>query len=227
VPVVPLTPVAQAMFPTTNAGVPITSPRNALAIADVYACVRCLSDAAASIPLIPYRKSADGRTRADGRLGDLLCRPAPGSTQANLIGTLMGHLQLFGNAYLGKFRDSDGRIAELAPLHPDRVAVELRDGRLVYTVNDGMGRQSEHGVEDIVHIRGLSTDGLTGVSPIRSCRVAMDLSASLAAHGSSRTEPGRPASSAPRRSLIRPPRMRSRRSSAPTSWDYATRTRSP
>jgi len=184
VPVVPLplTPVAQSMFPTTNVGVPIVSPQNALAVADVFASVRCLSDAAASVPLIAYRKTADGRTRHEGRLSDLLRRPAPGSTTANLLGTLMAHLQLYGNAFVGKFRDADGHIAELGLLHPDRVTVELRDGRLVYTVNDGFGRQSEHGVADIVHIRGLSTDGLVGVSPVRACRVAMDLSASLAAH---------------------------------------------
>ncbi len=94
----------------------------------------------------------------------------------------MAHLQLYGNAFIGKFRDAEGRVEQLALLHPDRVTVELRDGRLVYTVNDGFGRQSEHGVEDIVHVRGLSTDGLVGVSPVRACRVAMDLSASLAAH---------------------------------------------
>jgi len=139
------------------------TPANALAIADVYAAVRCLSDAAASVPLIAYRATADGRTRAQGRLSDLLRRPAPGATQANLIGTAMAHLQIYGNAYLGKFRDDDGHIAELALLHPDRVAVELRDGRLIYIVNDGLGRQSEHGTEDIIHVRGLSTDGLVGV----------------------------------------------------------------
>ena len=181
-PVEPARTFAPAAFPTTTAGVPVVSPQNALRVADVFACVRCLSDAAASIPLIPYRKTADGRTRADGRLSDLLRRPAPGSTQANLIGTAMAHLQLYGNAYLGKFRDADGRIEQLALLHPDRVTVELRDGRLLYVVNDGMGRQSEHGVEDIIHVRGLSVDGLVGVSPVRACRVAMGLSASLAAH---------------------------------------------
>ena len=181
-PVAPVRTFAPAMFPTTTAGVPLVSPANALAVADVYAAVRCLSDAAASIPLIPYRKTADGRTRADGRLSDLLRRPAPATTTANLIGTAMAHLQLYGNAYFGKFRDADGRVEQLALLHPDRVAVELRDGRLVYTVNDGLGRQSEHGIEDIVHVRGLSTDGLVGVSPVRACRVAMGLSASLAAH---------------------------------------------
>ena len=159
----PLTPVARPMFPTTNVGVPIVSPANALAVADVFACVRCLSDAAASVPLIPYRKTADGRTRHEGRLADLLSRPAPGATQANLIGTAMAHLQLHGNCFIGKFRDSDGRMQQLALLHPDRVTVELRDGRPVYAVNDGFGRQSEHGTEDIIHVRGLSTDGLVGV----------------------------------------------------------------
>ncbi|MEJ7787889.1 MAG: hypothetical protein WKF96_24065, partial [Solirubrobacteraceae bacterium] len=82
---VPLTPVAQPMFPTTNVGVPIVSPRNALAIADVYAAVRCLSDAAASVPLIPYRKTADGRTRHEGPLSDLLRRPALGVLPAEVL----------------------------------------------------------------------------------------------------------------------------------------------
>jgi len=155
------------------------TPANAMAIADVYAAVRCLSDAAASVPLIPYRKTSDGRTRADGRLSDLLRQPAPAQTQANLIGTAMAHLQLHGNAYLGKFRDADGRVAQLALLHPDRVAPELRAGQPVYVVSDGRGRQTEHGIDDVVHIRALSTDGLLGLSPIRQARQALGLAQSL------------------------------------------------
>jgi len=155
------------------------TPANALAIADVYAAVRCLSDAAASVPLIPYRKTSDGRTRADGRLSDLLRQPAPAQTQANLIGTAMAHLQLHGNCYFGKFRDADGRVAQLALLHPDRVAPELRAGQPLYVVNDGRGRQTEHGIDDIIHIRALSTDGLLGLSPIRQARQALGLAQSL------------------------------------------------
>lgn len=172
------------------------TPSNALAVADVFACVRVLSDAAASVPLICYRKTADGRTRADGRLSDLLRRPAPATTQANLIGQVMTHLLLWGNCYAGKFRDADGRVEQLALLHPDRVSPELRAGQPVYTVNDIRGRQTEHGTADIIHIRALSTDGLVGLSPVRQCRVALGLSQSLAEHAamSSRTAPGRPAS---------------------------------
>ncbi len=171
-----------ALFPTTPSGTPLVSPANALGVADVFACVRCLSDAAASVPLVPYRKTTGGRVRVEGRLSELLRRPAPATTTANLIGQAMAHLQLFGNAFIGKFRDAEGHVVQLALLHPDRVTVELRGERIVYTVNDGVGRQSEHGIEDIVHVRGLSVDGLVGVSPVRQCRIAMGLSASLAAH---------------------------------------------
>lgn len=104
------------------------SPANPMAVADVFAAVRCLSDAAASIPLIPYRKTADGRTRGEGRLADLLRQPAPATTQANLVGPIVAHLNLYGNAYLGLFRDAEGKVEQLALLHPDRVTPELRSG---------------------------------------------------------------------------------------------------
>jgi HK97 family phage portal protein len=166
------------------------TPGNALAVADVFACVRALSDAAASIPLIPYRRTAEGRTRASGRLSVLLRQPAPATTQANLVGQAVAHLNLYGNCYVGKFRDAEGRVEQLALLHPDRVTPELRAGQPVYTVNDGRGRQSEHGTDDIIHIRGLSTDGLVGLSPVRQCRIALGLSQSLAEHAATFFENG-------------------------------------
>lgn len=181
--------VPPVMLQSTPGGGTVT-PSSALAVADVFAAVRCLSDAAASIPLIPYRRTAEGRTRVEGRLAELLRQPAPATTQANLIGQTVAHLNLYGNAYIGLFRDADGKVEQLALLHPDRVTPELRAGQPVYTVNDGRGRQSEHGVEDIIHIRALSTDGLVGLSPVRQCRVALGLSQSLTEHAAQFFENG-------------------------------------
>jgi phage portal protein BeeE len=42
------------------------APQAALRVADVYSCVRCLSDSAASLPLIPYRRLENGRVRVNG-----------------------------------------------------------------------------------------------------------------------------------------------------------------
>jgi HK97 family phage portal protein len=95
---------------------------------------------------------------------------------------MVAHLSLFGNAYIGKFRNGDGLIDQLALLHPDRVTPELKGGRPVFTVAGSKGERSIHGPGDIIHIKGLSTDGLVGLSPIRECATALGLSANLTDH---------------------------------------------
>src|SRR5215211_1268164 len=156
------------------------TPTNALADASVYACVRVLADAAASCPLITYRRTADdGRRRAGGRTAELLRAPGEGVTQANFVSTVVAHLLLWGNAYVGKYRDADGRIEQLLPLPPERVQVERRAGRIVFTVTNEVGRQSEHGLDDIIHVKALSTDGLVGLSPIRQMRLALELNSAV------------------------------------------------
>lgn len=55
----------------------------------------------------------------------LLERPSPGSTSADLISQVMVHLNVLGNAYLAKFR-ADGEIVQLGLLHPTQVEPELR-----------------------------------------------------------------------------------------------------
>jgi len=174
--------VPATMLPYAPGGTTVT-PNTALQVADVWACVRALSDAAASIPLIAYRRTTDGRQRADGALADLLRSPAPATTQSALLGQVMAHLQLYGNSYLGKWKDAAGKVEQLGLLHPERITVELRAGQPVYTVLDGRGGRSEHGLDDVLHIRApLSVDGLTGLSPIRQCRVALGLAGNLAEH---------------------------------------------
>jgi HK97 family phage portal protein len=157
------------------------TPSSSLAIADVLACVRVLADSAASVPLIPYRAADAGRTRlTGGRLSSLLDQPAPATTQASLVGTLMSHLALWGNGFVGKFRGETGVIEQLGMLHPDYVQVEIRAGTPDYTVTDPKtGRESHHGPEDIVHVKGVSTDGLVGLSPIKQARMAVSLSKGL------------------------------------------------
>lgn len=154
---------------------PRTTPSSALANSDVYSCTRVLADAAASCPLIVYRRQGEGRTRASGATADLLRAPAEGVTQAGFVSTLMAHLLLWGNAYAGKYRDGGGQVEQLLPLAPDRMQVERRRGRLVYTYTDELGHMQELGLDDLIHVKALSTDGLVGLSPIRQMRLALEL----------------------------------------------------
>lgn len=173
--------VPPSMLTSTPGGATVT-PTTAMGIADAYACVRALSDAAASLPLIAYRRTDGGRVRLEGATAELLRSPAPATTQSGLVGQLVAHLQLHGNAYLGKFRAVAGQVNQLALLSPERVVPELRGGRPIYTVLDGQGGRSVHGTDDVIHIKALSTDGLVGLSPVRQCRVALGLSQTLQEH---------------------------------------------
>lgn len=148
----------------------------ALATPTVWSCVRVLSDAAASCPLIVYRRDPTGRHRIGGRTADLLEQPSENNTQANLIATVVAHLACHGNAYLGKYRDADGRVDQLVAIPPPQVQVQLRNGRVRFTVTGAVsGQMTEHGRDDIVHLKGLSSDGLVGLAPITQMRMALDL----------------------------------------------------
>jgi HK97 family phage portal protein len=165
-----------------EATTPIVSVHEGLRIADVFACIRALADTAASLPLIAYRRTEQGRIRAGGRVQDLIDAPAPATTTAAFVGQLVCHLNLWGNAYLGKYRDEEGRVAVLALLAPESVIVEVERGRPVYTVYSLEG-VSRHTSADILHVRAIvSEDGVTGLSPIRQCAGALALNDQLARH---------------------------------------------
>lgn len=167
------------MVPPTASGVAVT-PDSALRIVDVLACVRLLAESASVCPLIPYVRRGESRQRSAGPLRELLARPAPATSQANLIASTVGALALRGNAYWGKFRDPTGRIAQLAAIPPDRVSVELAGpgAEPVYTLLSDQG-VSQHGPEDILHFRGVSFDGVYGVSPIQMARESLGLAAAM------------------------------------------------
>ena len=168
------------------------SPNDGLQIADVWACVRTLAGSAASLPLVPYRRTSSGRQRlSSGKLWDLLQSPSPATTQANLVGQAMLHLLLHGNAFVGKFRGETGAIEQVSPLDPTAVTVELVAGSPRYTVTDPKtGRESYHGTDDILHVRALSTDGLVGLSPLKACRLAVDYSRGMSESAAALTANG-------------------------------------
>src|SRR5215212_225444 len=182
---------SQPSYPTLTTSAPLNvTTANALRVSDAYACVRVLADSISSLPLHVYRKTDQGRQPAgeNARAVQLLNRPSPGSTGVDLISQIMVHLNVHGDAFVGKYR-SDGEIVQLWLIPPDSVQVELRGQRISYILDTVHGR-TEHGPEDILHIKGMSLDGLRGMSPVTQCRVALGLSSSLQASAKSFTENG-------------------------------------
>lgn len=166
--------------PTSPTALPAISETNALKIADIFACVRVFANAIGSLPPRVYRRLPDGSrlpAGEDQRLVALLRRPEPGATSADLLGSIMLHLLVAGDCFLAKYR-REGSIVQLACLDPQTVAVERRGERVVYTLSRREGL-SEHGVEDILHIKAPSQDGLRGMSTVRAAAKALQVNEGL------------------------------------------------
>jgi len=155
----------------TAAGVRV-GPKESLALSAVYACVKVLAESFAVMPFQLFRNRPDGTTRTEDRAHWLyrIIAKRPNRFQNHYEWRLMvqGHLALRGNAFNQISSNSRGEITELLPLHPDRMAVEMINGgqdyRYAYTTEDGRRLYYTRG--DIWHLRGLSDDGIMGLSPI-------------------------------------------------------------
>jgi HK97 family phage portal protein len=157
----------------TGSGMSV-SPDSALRLAAVYACVRILAETMASLPLVVYQRRADGGKDkvTDHWLYRLMAkRPNRFQNPFEWREMLQGHLALRGNAYNQIITNTRGEIIELMPIHPDRVKIELLpSGEYRYRVTDRAGTEVILPRGEVWHLRGLSSDGLMGMSPIELAR---------------------------------------------------------
>lgn len=165
-----------ASLNAAGSGTTVT-PGNAMQIATVFACVRVLAESLASLPLLLYQR--DGRRKRlaiDHPLYSLLRDlPNPEITSVEMRMLAMGHLAIWGNAYIQVVRSRSGRILELWPMRPDQVSVyRQRDGWLWYYYSPDPNADPDvrepdnwYRFDEIMHLRGLGMDGVMGYSTIR------------------------------------------------------------
>ena len=158
------------------------TPDDAMRISTVFAAVRLLARTVAQLPLVPYRRMDDGgRERYSGKIADLLTTPSPGYVAWNLLSSIVCHLGLWGNCYVGKFRDENGVVTQLAPLLPQGMTVLIREGQPEYIYYDIEGVQ-KLGTADVIHFRDISADGIVGLSPIAQCSAGLRHEQNLGIH---------------------------------------------
>lgn len=184
------------LFGRTTSGKPVNE-RTAMQTTAVYACVRILAEAIASLPLHVYEYQDDGGKKLvhDHPLYYLLHdEPNPEMTSFVFRETLMSHLLIWGNAYAQIIRDGAGRVLGLYPLLPDKMEVQRDDRGNIYYVysrnSDENPMFKEYGniklkAEDILHIPGLGFDGLIGYSPIAMAKNAVGMTLACEEYGAS------------------------------------------
>lgn len=183
------------LFGPTTSGKTVNE-RTAMQTTAVYACVRILAEAVASLPLSVYQTTGLGKEKAINHNLYHLLHDEPNSEMTSFVfrETLMSHLLLWGNAYAQIIRDQNGRVLSLYPLLPNKMSVN-RDSRgniyYVYTRDSdeapsltGYGEfyLSDH---EVLHIPGLGFDGLIGYSPIAMAKNAIGMSLATEEYGAS------------------------------------------
>lgn len=167
------------------AGVDVT-PASAMRYATVYACVRLIAESIAQLPVHLYERRADGTKRrvTEHPLSTILAsRPNGWQTGFEYFEGCLTSLCLRGNHYAYKVR-SGGRLDELVPLLPGAVTVtQDRDLGLRYQVRLDGGGFEEFDQAEIHHVRGLTLDGYTGISPISWQRNTIGLGVAAENHG--------------------------------------------
>ncbi|MCK9569984.1 phage portal protein [Candidatus Pacearchaeota archaeon] len=153
-------------------GLPKCNNEEWLRIAAYFACVRNISEDVAKLPLITYRRLPRGKERAsDHPYYNLLRRePHPSIGAIALRETVTRFALGWGNGYARIHRDGTGRVIMLEPIPPQLVKINgLKGGLVEYEVSTTI-RKDKVASADMLHIHGVSSDGINGLSVLQSAQ---------------------------------------------------------
>lgn len=159
------------------------SEDSAMRYATVHACVRVLAEDVAALPLHVYRRTNEGgkeRAREHPLYELMHDQPNPDMTSSSLREAMMVSLLLSGNAYAFIEFARSGRVKALWPLDSgDTQPYRTKSGELRYRSGG-----EDLAAYEVLHIPGLSFDGLLGLSPIAYAREAVGLGLAAEQFGS-------------------------------------------
>ena len=156
-------------------------------VSTVAACVKTISESIASLPLVIYERSNNGRQVAYNHSLYHLLADAPNDEMSAFTfweWTVVS-LCLHGNGYAHIQRDSQGTAIALWPLLANLTTpVRMLDGSIAYRTTDGQQQPRVLASKDVLHFLMGSHDGLIGLSPIQQARQAIGLARAAERYGS-------------------------------------------
>ncbi len=148
----------------------------------VWACNRIISESVGFLPLLMMQDNGNGKAPATPKPMYQALHNAPNDemTTMEFRETLTSHCVLGGNAYGQIMRRSGTGVAnEIYPLMPSQMMVDRdKSKKLIYIVKEKNQPDKTYTVmpgkpQDILHIRGLGSNGITGYSVITMARQSL------------------------------------------------------
>lgn len=171
----------------TRSGINVNAD-SAMRLAAVWSCVRIRSEDLGKLPCVLYKRLPDGgKQKATDHPAFTLLRdqPNPFQTAFEFKQLLQAWIDTRGNGYALKETDARGRLVALWPLNPTWVQVLRVPGtfELFYRLTIPNQPIDTVPAEAILHVRGLSLDGFSGVSPIAYHRETIGLGLAAQEYG--------------------------------------------
>jgi len=177
--------INDAVSAATSSGAYV-SVDTAMKTSTVFGCVRILSETIASLPVSIYKTRKDGGedVARDHYLYPIL-HDAPNDEQTSyeFREGKQAHLALRGNGYTYKIINEAGQTIKLIAMSPARMEPK-RDwitGKLIYSYT--RSKEDSPDIPDkpfftpneIWHVKGLSTNGIIGLSPLSCARESIGM----------------------------------------------------
>lgn len=147
----------------------------------VWRGVNLVANSVAKLPCILYRRGANDSRERDTRhpAYKLMKRqPNPYYSAYTLKQIMTAHAIMLGNGYAYVWRDDLGRPYELTVLDPESTYPLRENGEIVYVTRID-NKNHKLPPYDVIHIKGLGYDGLTGYSLLDIMKDSLGLGTSL------------------------------------------------
>ena len=142
----------------------------ALGISTVFSAISLLADSIALLPLKTMR--TDGQKVIHTEKPKFLEKPnvAQDISMFSIVHQTISTLAMHGNAFVLVDRDRQGRPIQLTPIHPEKVKVEMDNGKKCFMLMTKKGQYDRKiTTYNMLHLVWYQYPGsLTGISPLRA-----------------------------------------------------------
>lgn len=157
------------------------SATSALSLPTYYACIKVISEDIAKLPIGVFERTEDGRKPLrDGPIQELLNFPNENMSSFSFKETIQHYALGWGNGYADIVFNERGDPVEMNLIHPSRVRPFMKNGKVFYEVTMEAENQLNLGpfsstsgkrvilpANEMLHIHGLSGNGIVGYSMAR------------------------------------------------------------
>lgn len=186
-PNVPLNAATLGWKKPTRTGVNVT-PETAMAYSAVLACVRVIAETMASVPLNTFRRLDNGgkeKARTHYSYHLVHTQPNPYMTSFSWRELMIAQVLLWGNHYSWINMAANGIIKDIWPLDPIKTHAVIDDVTGLHYETEFRGRKVSYDRAHVIHVPGMSFDGLSGKSIISWMAESIGLGIAIEEFGAS------------------------------------------